>query len=182
MANRIREEERVPTDEELEAEKAAAYEDPITNVLGDVVSGIMKGESLAAHHDQIRKYITNQQDRSELIANLLVTKDYQRLVSFLKARDILEQDIVKAALRSDLNISEKMALLQMVSEITTGLEHKVQAGASNVSDFAALMAKVDYTLQVNDATLKGRMKMTTSAGREIVRRVMHKLSKVVKEA
>lgn len=178
LINRIRDEQRVPTEEELRQEAEDENADPIINVLDDVVEGILKGDSLEKYHDQIRKYILNQQDRSELIANLLLTKDYRRLVSFVKVRDILEGRLLEAATRSDLNISEIMAMMTIIGAQADKLSSKVEAGASNISDVLALMTKVDYTLQENDTKLKEKLKGTSASGREIVRRVIHKLKKV----
>jgi|KBSSwiStaDraftv2_1062776.scaffolds.fasta_scaffold00022_321 methyl-accepting chemotaxis protein len=181
LNNRIQQEERAPTDEELRQEEADKHADPILDVLDNVVEGILKGESLEKHHDQIRKYILNQQDRSELIANLLLTKDYRRLVSFVKVRDVLEQRLLEAATRADLNISEMMAMMTIVNAGADKLSNKVEAGASNISDVIALMTKVDYTLQENDSKMKEKLKKTSPSGREIVRRVIHKLKKVSEE-
>lgn len=178
LTNRIRDEERVPTEDELRQEAEDKHADPIIDVLDDVVEGILKGDSLEKYHDQIRKYILNQQDRSELIANLLLTKDYRRLVSFVKVRDMLEARLLEAATRSDLNISEIMAMMTIINSQAEKLSGRVEAGASNISDVIALMTKVDYTLQENDTKLKEKLKGTSASGREIVRRVIHKLRKV----
>ena len=182
LTNRIRDEERVPTDEELRNEARAEMGDPITDVLQGVVDGIMSGESLAQHSEKIQRYILNQQDRSELISNLLRTKDYRRLVEFVRVRDNLEGKMLEAATRGDLNISEQMALFSIINSEASKLENKVEAGASNISDIMALMTKVDYSLQENDSKLKEKMKGTSASGREIVRRVIHKLRKVATAA
>jgi methyl-accepting chemotaxis protein len=181
LTNRIRDEEKVPTEEELRKEAEEDGRDPIIDVMDNVVEGILRGESLEKHHDQIRKYILNQQDRSELIANLLLTKDYRRLVSFVKVRDILERRLLEAATRADLNISEIMAMMQIVNANADKLSNKVEAGASNISDILALMTKVDYTLQENDTRMKEKLSKTSASGREIVRRVIHKLKKVTSD-
>jgi hypothetical protein len=181
LNNRVRDEEKVPTEDELRQEAANEHADPILDTLDNVVEGILKGESLTKHHEDIRKYILNQQDRSELIANLLLTKDYRRLVAFVKVRDLLETRLLEAATRADLNISEIMAMMQIVGANADKLSNRVEAGATNISDVIALMTKVDYTLQENDTRLKDKLKHTSASGREIVRRVLHKLQKVAKE-
>jgi hypothetical protein len=152
--------------------------DPLLNTLEHVVNGIMTGQSLDDQHGKIRQYIHNQQERSDLISNLLLTKDYQRLLSHLKVREILEARLLQAALRGDLNTSELLAVTQMVTEQTSKLETRVQAGASNVSDVMALLNKADYALSLHEDKVRDKFKHTTSTGREIVRRMIHKLRKV----
>jgi hypothetical protein len=178
LTNRVKDEERVPTDDELRQEAEAESSDPVVDTLDNVVEGILRGESLEKHHEQVRKYIINQQDRSELISNLLRTKDYRRLVAFVRVRDQLETRLLEAAGRADLNISEIMALMTIVGATADKLSNKVEAGSTNISDVLALMTKVDYTLQENDTRMKEKLKQTSASGREIVRRVIHKLRKV----
>lgn len=169
--NRYEHGEREFTDED---------EDPLLMTLDKVVEGILTGQSLEDQKGKIKQYIFNQQERAELISNLLLTKDYQRLIQFTKVRDELEKKLLSAALRGDLNVPELMAMMQMVGDQTSKLENRVQAGASNVSDVLALLNKADYHLHLHEDTIKEKFKHTTSTGREIVRRMIHKLQKVDK--
>jgi hypothetical protein len=83
-----------------------------------------------------------------------------------------------SALREDLSTAELMAMITMIGEGAAKLESRVQAGASNVSDVMALLNKADYALHLHEDEVKERFKHTTHTGREIVRRVIHKLQKV----
>lgn len=177
VVNQTRDSGQVPTDEDLKNE-AMPKEDPVLKVLQDVISGIISGKGLSSHQEEVKKYISNQQDRAELISSLLLTKDYQRLAEFTKARDLLERSLLEAAGRSDLNTSETMALMQLVGEQVNRLEGRVQAGASNISDVMALLNKADFALQEHEGQIKDKFKHTTPAGREIVRRIVHKLRKL----
>jgi hypothetical protein len=167
-----------------EREYGAQHEDlsdPLSDTLENVINGIMTGKSLDEYRDDIKRYIHNQQDRSDLIINLLLTKDYQRLLKFVKVRDDLEAKLLAAAGRTDLNASEMMAFSQLITEMTAKLEGRVQAGSTNVSDVMALLSKADYALQLQEETTKKKFKQTTPTGREIVRRLVHKLSKISKD-
>jgi hypothetical protein len=165
------------------AEKeGAGIDDPLLSTLENVVNGIMTGESLAGEQKEIQRYIFNQQERAELISNLLLTKDYGRLVSSLRVRDVLEKKLLDAALREDLNTSELMAMMTIIGSHTEKLENRVQAGATNISDVMALLNKADFALHVHEDVIKEKFKNTSSTGREIVRRMIHKLQKVDKAA
>lgn len=157
-------------------------DDPLLSTLENVVNGIMSGESLAGQQKEIQRYIFNQQERAELISNLLLTKDYGRLVASIRVRDILEKKLLEAALREDLNTSEIMAMITLIGSHAEKLENRVQAGASNISDVMALLNKADYALHLHEDSMKEKFKNTSATGREIVRRVIHKLQKVDKAA
>ena len=163
-------------------QEGAGVDDPLLTTLESVVNGIMKGESLSGQQQEIQRYIFNQQERAELISNLLLTKDYSRLVASLRVRDVLEKKLLEAALREDLNTSEIMAMITLVGSHAEKLENRVQAGASNISDVMALLNKADYALHLHEDSMKEKFKHTTATGREIVRRVIHKLQKVDKAA
>lgn len=154
--------------------------DPLLGTLEKVIEGIMTGQSLAPQQDKIKQYIHNQQERADLITNLLLTKDYQRLVKHIRVRDMLEDRLLSAAQRGDLNTSELMALSQMINEQSSKLENRVQAGASSASDVMTLLNKADYHLHLHENNMKAKFKNTSATGREIVRRVLHKLHKVNK--
>lgn len=163
-----------------ERDFTAEDDDPVLGTMDRVIEGILSGQSLSGEMAKIKQYIFNQTERAELISNLLLTKDYQRLVRHVRVRDLLEKKLLTAALREDLNTSEIMAMIMLIGENTAKLETRVQAGATNVSDVMALLNKADYALHLHEDTVKEKFKHTTPTGREIVRRLVHRLQKVDK--
>lgn len=156
-------------------------EDAVLDVLESVVDGILTGRSLERQRGQISRYISNQEARAELIANLVQTDDYRRLVRLLRARGKLEQSLLSAMERHDLNPSEMLALHQVASHEVAVTSKGVLANANNVNDVIGLLEKADAAFSDQEEFLAKKFAKTTPQGREVIRRLAHRLSKLNKK-
>ena len=159
--------------------EAISINDPTLSVLQEVVQSFQDGTSLVHLKDRIDKLIINQEQRAELISQLLLSHEYSRLVKYLMVRNHLEDELVGASLRDDLSVGEKMIMLKMADDVVNSLSSKIQAGSTSMHDVMSIISKVDYTLQVNEGSLKQKFKRTTPQGREIVRKLAYRLQSAV---
>jgi hypothetical protein len=143
-----------------------------------VVDSIKSGKSITDSHVQIASLINNQEERAKLLDTLLLTHDYDRLVNFLYARKQLEQLLLSAAMRGDLTPTEQLAFMTIVLKETETISQRIRAGANSEKDIMSLLNKVDYTMQVSESDSLKKFKDTTPQGREIIRRLAHRLSKL----
>lgn len=151
--------------------------DPVLDVLENVVKGIKHGTDISSHEEQIEKLVLNQEQRAELIDNILLTHDYDRLVKYIKARKVLEDFMLLCAERGDLSVTEALAFMKIVHDESETLQGRVKAGATSIKDVVSMLHKVDYAIQANEKGLQKKFDKTTPQGREIIRRLAHKLQK-----
>jgi hypothetical protein len=152
-------------------------EDAVLTTLEAVVNGIITGRSIEDPR-KVGQYISNQEARAELIANLVQTDDYRRLVKMMRTRSNLETSLLKSAERDDLNPSERLALLQLISGEISGIAKGVRANATNVADVLGLLEKADAAFDANEDLLTKKFAATTTQGREVIRRLSHRFSKM----
>lgn len=167
----------VIVDEVVSDPDPAVTEDAVLTTLEAVVNGIITGRSIEDPR-KVGQYISNQEARAELIANLVQTDDYRRLVAMMRARSNLEKSLLKSADRDDLNSSERLALLQLVSGEISGIAKGVRANAMNVADVLGLLEKADAAFDANEDLLTKKFAATTTQGREVIRRLSHRFSKM----
>jgi len=153
----------------------------ILDTIGSVVQSIVSGTSLDAHNETITKLVINQENRANLLNNLILTHDYERLVGYLKARHLLEKHMLACLERNDLTPSEALAFMKIVQTETAEIQGHIASGASSINDIGALLNKVDYATQTGEKELAKKFKNSTPHDREIVRKLIYKLSKVVKK-
>jgi hypothetical protein len=155
--------------------------DPILDVLETVVNGIKHGTDISAQEERITKVILNQEQRAELIDNIMLTHDFDRLVQYAKARKVLEDFLLKSAIRGDLSVTEALAFMRIVQTESETLQNRVKSGAHSVKDIVQMIQKVDYTIQRNEQDLAKKYKNTSPQSREVMRRLGHKLNKLGKD-
>jgi len=160
-------------------ELVSSDKDPVLDVLDHVVNGIKTGSNLTEQYPEIARLVNNQESRAELINNLLLTHDYDRLVKYVRARQSLEKFMFECANRGDLSPTEGLAFMSMVMSETETIYSRVKSGATKINDVVGMLNKIDYTVQQSEKELLNKFKKTTPQGREIVRRLIHKLNKVV---
>jgi len=126
---------------------------------------------------QIKQMVQGQEVKSEIISNLVLAKDYERLYKFMEARDVLEDAVIEASRRADLSGAEKIALLKYFSDESKFLAAKVNASSSSLArDMQALFDKIDTQAQANERALQEQLAGTSPQGREVVRRVLYTLN------
>lgn len=151
---------------------------PTLSALRVVVDAIVNGTPLIEHRDLIERLIHSQENRAEMIDSLLLTHDYTRLLAFVSMQHKIEADLLESAQNNALSAAEKMALLRYCNEESKYLGTKVKAGSTSIKDIMGLLAKMDFATQVNEDALRKRLLTTTPQGREIIRRIGHRLSKL----
>ena len=163
---------------EIEREIEDAKADSVLNTLSKVVGSIKTGESITDEtRESVTKLISNQEDRAELIQNLLLTHQYDRLVRYTKIRDHLERVMLTCAKRGDLTAAEALAFMKITMEQTDSISSEVRAGATSVQDLMGMLNKVDFAVQIGEKELEKKFANTSPQGREIVRRLATRLSK-----
>lgn len=161
---------------------AEGQNDNVLKVLDTVVSGIKNGTDISANQEEISKLILNQESRAELIDNILLTHDYDRLVKYVRARKVLEDFLLLSCQRGDLSATEALAFMKIVMSESETLQNRIKAGATSVKDILGLVNKADFALQVKETELSKKFEKTSPQGREIIRRLAHRLNKVQKGA
>lgn len=156
-------------------------DDRVLATLQRVVDGINGGKNLSSDISEIAQLISHQEDRAELIDNLMLTHDYSRLIRYVKARDHLENFLLDCAMRGDLSPAEALAFQKLVMDESSKIMDRVKSGATSVKDIIGLMNKVDYTVTLSEKQLQRQFAKTTPQGREVVRRLTHRLAKLQRQ-
>lgn len=156
----------------------AAPADEVLQTLQRLISGLQQGGDISHLKDELAKYVLNQESRAELVTNLVMTHDYNRLNNYMHARASLENILLQAATGSRLTPTQALAFLKIVQEESEIILNRVRAGATNVKDIVGLLNKADFALQTREGELAKKFASTTPQGREIVRRMAHRLRKL----
>ena len=155
---------------------------PAMTALRAIVQGINNGSDLSAHRQTLNRLLYSQEQRSQVIDQLMMVSDYKRLVELTEARNHLESMLVKSSYRGDLNPAEQLVLLSQLTSITKQVEGKVRSGAQSVSDLETLLRRIDYAANTDSEGLKKKFQQTSPQGREVIRKLTMRLQKAVKEA
>ncbi len=167
----------------LTAAGAARPSSSITlDALDTVVDGIVSGRDISASYPTIARLIHAQDSRAEVVGQLLITQDYERLSAAVRARRHIEEALFAQALNDDLLPAERIMLLQELNEIIGTSRKHVVGQSTSVNDVAALLEKLDYTTELAGDALKKKFASTTVQGREVVRKLLLRVSKAVKGA
>jgi len=146
-------------------------------VIEQVVGAIKDGRDLSAMKPDVLRLISNQEDRAQLISNLLMTHDYTRVAKYAKAREKLENTILEAIDRGRLTPTQTLAFLKLISEETEVISGRIRGGATSVKDLMALINRADYQMQMSEGDIHKKFTGTSPQGREIIRRLIGKLCK-----
>ena len=155
-----------------------APKDMVLDTIDDAVNSLRTGRDIEGLRDRIAQLVTNQESRAELVSNLALTHDFDRLTKFLRARASLEDILLTASIDRTLTPTQSLAFLKITQEQSEVILNRVRAGATNIQDLAALLNKANYALQLQDAELQKKFANTSPQGREIIRRLAHRLNKV----
>jgi hypothetical protein len=168
-----------PDDNSLEvlAPLPPAPEDMVLDTLDEVINSLKTGREITGLRERIAQLVTNQESRAELVSNMVMTHDFDRLARYMRARASLEDILLKAAVDRTLTPTQALAFLKIAQEQSEIILNRVRAGATNIQDLLSLLNKADYALQVQDAELAKKFSNTSPQGREIIRRLVHHLNK-----
>ena len=159
----------------------ASPPDPILEILKELVDKFKSGESTENVKAEIVKLISHQGERHELINNLLVMHDLDRLPAYLKARHLIEQYLLTCADRKDLSPIEALAFFKIAQTEIETITSRVRIGATPVKDVEALVEKADFVTRLSETELQRKFQSTTPQGREILRKVGYRLAKLAQD-
>lgn len=152
--------------------------DQVLDTLDEVIGALKTGREISGLRERIAQLVTNQESRAELISNMAMTHDFDRLAKHMRARASLEDILLTAATDRTLTPTQALAFLKLTQEQCDTILSRVRAGATNIQDLITLLNKADYALQLQDSKLSSKFSNTTPQGREIIRRLAHRLNKV----
>lgn len=159
-----------------------APKDMVLDTLDEVINSLKTGREITGLRERIAQLVTNQESRAELVSNMAMTHDFDRLSRYMRARASLEDILLNAAVGRTLTSTQALAFLKITQEQSEIILNRVRAGATNIQDLLSLLNKADYALQVQDAELAKKFSNTSPQGREIIRRLAHRLNKVAASA
>lgn len=154
-----------------------APDDVVLDTLDQVIESLKTGREITGLRDRIAQMVTNQESRAELISNMAMTHDFDRLSRYMRARASLEDILLNAAVDRTLSPTQALAFLKITQEQSEIILNRIRAGATNIQDLLSLLNKADYALQLQDAELQKKFSNTSPQGREIIRRLAHRLNK-----
>ncbi len=145
---------------------------PVYEVLRKIVGGIEHGHDIKDAYPTIGRLIHSQEQRANVVNQLLMTNEFRRVTELSAARDHLENDLIKAAYRQDLSPAERLVLMKMLQDQLKSSEGRLAAGAQPVQDLIGLMQKINFATQGDEGALKARFSQTSAQGREIIRKLV----------
>jgi hypothetical protein len=153
--------------------------DPALEMLTQMISALSSGQGLDHLKPKITQLLSGQGEQSELVNNLLVAHDVTRLPGYLKARFTVEKYLFDCLGRNDLTPAEALAFLKLTKEEIDIITQRVRGGATSVRDVSALVDKADVLNRLSEQQLVDKFSKTTAVGREILRKVGYRLTKLV---
>lgn len=155
---------------------------PALDVFDRIVEGINNGTDLSAEFPRLARLIHAQEQRSEVIKQLLLTHDYGRLAKATRARDRLEETLFTQAMNDELLPAERVLLLEKLETIIGTANRRIGAESTSVHDIESLLEKIDYSTEAAGAGLRKKFQGTSAQGREVVRKLALKVARQVKAA
>lgn len=156
--------------------------DPVIDTLDKVAAGIVNGTDLRDVYPTIARLVHAQGQRAEVFGQLMVTSEYPRLARALRARNHIEETLITMALNDDLLPAERVLVLQELETIIGSASKRVAGQSTSVSDITATLERLDYQTEIAGEELKKRFSKTTVQGREVVRKLLLRVSSAVKGA
>ena len=154
--------------------------EPTLDILEKVVEALRTGNPLEGVRADVERLVANQQTKTDLINNLVLAHDFDRLTLYLKARSKLERFLFGLLQQEKLSAQDALAYFRIVYEEAKVLTDRVQNGSSPVKDASSELDKVDLAVQQAQQALKDKLKDTSPQGREIIRRLRHKAQGILR--
>ncbi len=156
--------------------------DPVLDTIEQVAAGIVNGTDLKGVYPTIARLVHAQGQRAEIFGQLMVTSEYPRLARALRARNHIEETVVAMAMNNELLPAEQVMVLQELDSIIASASKRVNGQSTSLSDITATLEKLDYQTELAGEELKKRFSKTTVQGREVVRKLLLRVSAAVKGA
>jgi hypothetical protein len=161
--------------------KIPKSEHKVLGLLQDIVGTFQTGGDISEYKEQVQKLIHNQAERADLVDNVLMTIDYERLGNAMASKIKLEMIIHAAIASGQISTIEAIALFPIVSKEAESLLKRVKLGTSEVKDVSKLVEKVNSIAEDGNAEILKQFANTSPQNREIMRRMAHKFGKIVKD-
>ena len=147
------------------------------DVLAALVAGMSKDGDIASVKDELTRIAANQTEKADVITTVLNQIDHERLADMLFMRAKMEKHLKRAASRGEINTSQAMAIYGLADETIKAIQAK-QAKTKPV-DSGTTVAKVDSSQQIAERHAADRWEGTTPQGREIIRKKLFTLKRMV---
>lgn len=154
--------------------------DPSLAVLQDLVEAMRSGESVDDLKVPILQLTGNQEERAKLVRSLMLSHDYSRLAKFLIIRDKLEQVVMSYAVDGKFDPAQSLSFYRVVRDEISGIQTSVSEGAAAAGDVTTMLNKVTFATKAQEGELAKKMR-GSSYNRELVRKLVYKLQKLVKD-
>ena len=161
--------------------------DLIIETIREVVDDLKHGKSPRKKKDDIIKLVSNQPERLELIASLIMSHDLDRAVLYLDGRWRVERYLHECLIEKKFTPSEAIAYHHIMADGAGPLVEQIRRGSSSggeggssggLKDVESTLDKVDQELRQTEKDLQGVFKEATPQGLEIVRRLGFKATKI----
>ena len=129
-----------------------------------------------AEMNEMERLISNQEQKAKAFSALIQTLDFTRLANFTRARERLESVILAVAERGELTVDEVLAFLAYMTGEMLYMEKKITT-TQTMGALEQFLASIKDTPVADKLAEQDSVSDTTSAGREIVRRIGHALLK-----
>lgn len=159
--------------------RETADSSPALDTLQKVVSLIEDGGDLSTAQADVVRLILNQEERADLISSLMLTQDYRRLVRSAQTFERLEAALHQIARTNQLSPTQLLAFHKLIGDDMTETYARVRSGGRSVKDLTGLLNRINYAAHEDEEGLKRKFAKVNPQEREIVRRLAHKLVKLV---
>ena len=149
-------------------------------VMRELITGINSGTSLELLYPKLQRLISNQERRAEIVDQLALTSDFDRLATLAQARAHLEHELISSAYRDELTTGERMALLDAIVPLEREVRNRVRSGATAINDLLANIQRMESALAIDEEALRNKFSKTTPQGREVVRKLAMRLGKATR--
>lgn len=157
-------------------------DDPILTVLDRLITSFKHGSSTAGVREDVEKLLNARDERSELINSLMIAHDMDRLPDYLKVRRYIEKYLIRTALAGELSPAEALAFLKIAQGEIDTISSSVKSGTAPGKAVDELITKADFVSKASEKELAEKFKNTSPQGREILRKIGHKLAKAARNA
>jgi hypothetical protein len=166
----------------LASSAAQPESQPVLDALDRVVDSIMNGSDLSPEFPKIARLIHAQDQRAEVISQLVLTQDYKRLAKATRAREKLEETIFTLAQNDELLPAERLLVLERLDNLIRDTRKGISLQSTSIADIRAMLEKIDYATEAAGETLKRKFEKTSPQGREVVRKLITNLDKRLRSA
>lgn len=148
---------------------------PIISLMEELTDCVRNGKPMGNLMSRVERYCNGNQQLLDIMTNLDIRHQADRLVGFRKAQFKLEQFLQRALDRRDLNPSEALVFLGLLKtetgDIRADIKETLKVGVP-VVDAVQAQASLDWSQSVTQAEVAEKYKGTTPMGRDIVNKLV----------